>query len=180
MTTLVDDGQERFVDMLRGERNELGRTLDVVERVEASPERLDELQRCFFQPDEWVRLRASSATKRLWRTHPEWLEPYIESWVSDVSRIEQASVNWTFAQMCLELSDRLAIAQRAVATERMKGYLEHSDDWIVKKSSIATLAAWAEDDRRLANWLQPQLEKLADDPRKSVASQAKKALAKLR
>lgn len=180
MARLADEDEERFVDMLRGGRNELGRTLEVVEQIEASPARLDELHQCFFQPDAWVRLRATSATKRLWRKHPEWLDPYIESWVSDVSGIEQPSVNWTFAEMCLDLSDRLTAAQRAVAVERMKGYLEHSEDWIVKKRSMATLTTWAKDETRLSNWLQPQLERLADDPRKSVASQATKSLATLR
>lgn len=171
--------QESFTSMLDEPKNSLGRTDEVVAAIEAKPDRMQELYECLLQPDEWVRLRASSTTKRIWKSHPEWLDPYLEGWVADVAAIDQPSVNWTFAQLCFDLADRLTTAQRERARTRLQGYLERSDDWIVLNCVIQTLAAWASTEIELANWLRPHLERLIGDPRTSVARRATRALAQL-
>ena len=51
----------------------MGRTLEVVEAVLASPDRMEELYQSYFSDDEIVRLRTSSSIKRVFHTHPEWL-----------------------------------------------------------------------------------------------------------
>ena len=80
--------QESFVSMPDEPKNSLGRTDEVVAAIEAKPERMQELFECFLQPDEWVRLRASSTTKRIWKSHPEWLDPYLEGWVAEVAALD--------------------------------------------------------------------------------------------
>jgi len=98
---------EKFVEMLAGATNTLGRTEEAVALVLQSPERIEELYQCYFQPDEWVRLRVSSSFKRLWRADPDLVEPYIPGFIADVSKIDQPSANWTFSQLCLEMQDHL-------------------------------------------------------------------------
>lgn len=162
-----------------GHPNSLGRTVEVVERVLADPQRLDELYRCYFSDDEVVRLRTSSALKRVAAVHPEWLLPYVDGLLGEVARIGQPSAQWTLAQLMITLDAWLTDAQRARATDVLKRNLEASTDWIVRIQTMTTLAAWAAADEGLRAWLGPRLERLAKDPRRSVAGKALKLRAEL-
>jgi hypothetical protein len=171
---------EPFVTMLEGGHpNSLGRTEEVVDLVLAAPPRLDELYRCYFADDEVVRLRTSSALKRVCAVHPEWLVPYVDGLLGEVARIEQPSAQWTLAQLMLALEDRLTTAQRARATEVLKHHLVSATDWIVLIQTMQTLAAWGAADAAVRAWLEPHLERLGDDPRKSVAGKARRLRAGL-
>ncbi len=178
MAPLSTDAQ-RFVDMLNEPVNTLGRTEEAVELILADPALIEDLYRCYFQPDEWARLRVSSSFKRLWRADEQLVAPYLDGFVNTVSAINQPSINWTFAQMCRELDHLLTPKQRSTATERLKHYLDNSDDWIVQNSTIETLTHWAVDDPTLATWLKPRLEQFTGSTRKSVAARAGKALDRL-
>lgn len=168
---------ESFEQMLTGGHpNSLGRTVEVVETIQADPDRIEELYGCYFSDDEVVRLRTSNAFKRLWRDDPTQVAPFIPRFIEEISKIEQYSAQWTVAQLFLELDSYLSDAQRATATEIVKGYLENVDDWIVLNNCIETLATWAKSDDGLRAWLRPHLERLAADSRKSVAKRAAKAL----
>lgn len=167
---------EPFVEMLRGDTNTLGRTEEVVEMVFADPERAEEVYQLFHQPDEWVRMRAASVSKRLWRGDPQLFEPFIERWFAHVSALDQASTRWTFAQMCDECDDLLSNEQRQQAIDILRGYLTATDDWIVLNSSMPPLARWASDRPDLATAIRPDLDRLASDTRKSVAKRAQMAL----
>ena len=170
---------EPFVDMLRGARNNLGRTEEVVAEVLAQPRRIDELYDCYFQPDEWVRLRTSSSFKRIWRADETLFLPFVDRFVKVVSKIDQPSVQWTFAEMCADLAEHLSGMQRRTAKARMKKYLKTSDDWIVQNRSIETLGSWALEDAKLKGWLLPELTEFAASERKSVARRAAQWLQRL-
>jgi len=170
---------ETFVEMLNEPKNSLGRTEEVVEIVLRENGRIDELYACYFQPDEWVKLRTSSSFKRIWRADVELFRPFIAGFVTKVSKIDQPSVQWTFSQMCQDLADQLTPKQAKSATETMKGYLENSEDWIVQNTTIETLAQWAMDDQALEKWLMPKLRKFAKTGKKSVASRSSKWIEKL-
>lgn len=75
----------------------LGRTLEVVDAVLADRSRLDDLYQCYFSRNEVVRLRVSSAIKRVTAAHPEWTMAYIDRLQSDVAATDQASTQWTLA-----------------------------------------------------------------------------------
>jgi len=171
---------EAFVEMLRGDRNNLGRTEEVVALVLAEHDRIDELYQCFFQPDEWVRMRTASSFKRIWRADIALFLPYLAGWVRDVSKIVQPSIQWTFAELCIDLDSHFSVGQRRAAKTRVKTYLSESNDWIVLNRSIEALASWSRGDRKLAAWLVPILETRSADERKSVAGRAQKALDQLR
>ena len=162
--------------MLRGDRNDLGRTEEVVAVVLEDPARINELYETYFQPDEWVRLRTSSSFKRIWRADKNLFLPFLERFVNDVSKMDQPSTQWTFAEMCYELDEHLTAKQRRTAETRLKNFLEHSDDWIVQNRSIETLSTWALDDPKLREWIVPKLETFAAGSRKSVAGRAQKWL----
>jgi hypothetical protein len=144
--------------------------------VQADPALLEELFRCYFSPDEVVRLRTSNAFKRLWREHPAWIVPYIDRFIYEASVIDQPSAQWTFAQLALELDEHLTAEQRAAAKTALRRNLDRSDDWIVVNSSLQVLGRWAKDDADLRAWLTPVLERYAGDARKSVAGTAAKVI----
>ena len=171
---------ESFETMLTGGHpNSLGRTIEVVDTVLANPARLIDLYNCYFSADEVVRLRTSNALKRISKLHPAWLVPYIDRLLTEISQIEQASTQWTLANLFSVLAKEMTPAQRQAATAHMQHNLATHNDWIVLNNTMQTLADWSVNDPALVQWLIPHLERLSGDKRKSVAKRASKLLQKL-
>lgn len=172
---------ERFEAMLTGGHpNSLGRTVEVVELVLADHSRLEELYGCYFSEDDVVRLRVSSAMKRVTTERPEWTMDFIDRIQSEVAAIDQASAQWTLALIFDLLVERLSPDQRTRATEIMQENLAHHSDWIVLSNTMKVLGAWAADSPELEGWMEPHLQRLAEDERKSVARNAREVLRQLR
>ncbi len=166
-----------FEEMLTGGHpNSLGNTVEVVNLILDDKAKLEDLYQCYFSEDEVVRLRVSNAMKRICKEHPDWLVPYIDKLLTDISKINQASTQWTLAQLFLWLEDSMTEPQLEKAKEILKNNLEKSDDWIVQNTTIETLSTWAKDDEKLSLWIITRLEKFSKSDRKSVAGRAKKML----
>lgn len=166
---------ESFEIMLSGGHpNSLGRTVEVVDLVLADQNKLALLYQCYFSQDEVVRLRTSSAIKRVWRAQPDWLLPYLDRFLEEISQINQASTQWTLAEMLNELGSHLSNDHIARGKTVLKRNLEQSNDWIVLINTMQVLAVWAKHDPELKQWLAPYLDRLARDSRKSVARNAEK------
>jgi uncharacterized small protein (DUF1192 family) len=171
---------QSFEEMLTGGHpNSLGRTIEVVDLVLEDSVRLSDLYYCYFSTDEVVRLRTSNAIKRISREKAEWLVPYIDKLISEISTIQQASTQWTLAELFQTLSVFMSEIQRTKALKILKQNLETATDWIVLNNTMATLGEWAATDSELNGWLLPHLDRLSGDSRKSVAGRAKKMIAKL-
>lgn len=162
-----------------GHHNSLGRTVEVVEVVLADSARLDELYKCYFSGDEVVRLRTSSAFKRISQEQLDWLVPYIDKFLNEIAAIEQASTQWTLAILFEALTPKMSEIQFAKAVSLVRRNLTTWDDWIVLNYSMQALANWAGSDPELESWLRPHLEFRLNDERKAVAGRAKKVLAQL-
>jgi DNA phosphorothioation-dependent restriction protein DptG len=172
-------GQESFESMLTGGHpNSLGRTIEVVDLVFANSDRLLELFNCYFSTDEIVRLRTSNALKRISREKPEWLIPYIDRLIAEISTIQQASTQWTLADLFQTISNLMSKSQRDEAQKILQRNLETATDWIVLNNTMETLGEWAMANSELKEWLLPHLERLGNDPRKSVSGRAKKLFVK--
>ena len=72
------------------------------------------------------------------------------------------------------LHDSLSEEQKEKAVGVLQRNLQTSGDWIVLNSTMQTLGGWAREDEALRKWLEPQLVRLSQDDRKSVARKAKK------
>lgn len=166
-----------FEKMLTGGHpNSLGNTIEVVALILADQSKLGELYRCYFSKDEVVRLRTSNAFKRICKEHNDWLIPYIDPFLNEISKINQPSAQWTLAQLFEELSAVMTTSQLEHAKEILKYNLTHYTDWIVLNTTMQTLSDWAKKDEKLKTWLLPNLLKLSNDERKSVAGRAKKLI----
>ena len=175
-----DAGVEGFERMLTGGHpNSLGRTEEVVDLVLADPRRIEDLLDCYGSEDEVVRLRVSSALKRVSRRDPDLFAPWLDRYLDEVADLDQPSARWTLSQVSREIEDRMSAEQRVRAELLMKRNLDESDDWIVLSQTAETLGRWAAADEELRTWLRPHLEDLVCDPRKSVAGKAQRVLASL-
>jgi len=171
---------EPFAEMLKGGHpNSLGRTEDVVGIVGANRARLKELFATMADPDEVVRLRVGDALEKVCREKPGWFVEHVDRLLGDLGEIEQPSVQWHVAQMLHHLRSDLSYDQVQQATDLLQRNLTRSTDWIVLNVTMDVLTEWAHDQPRLASWLTPELKRLCEDNRKSVAKRASKRLAEL-
>lgn len=166
-----------FEDTLTGgHHNSLGNTVAVAEQVNADRSLLAELIATYASDDEVVRLRVSSALKRVAWENPKWIHAEIGTIMSWVERLKQPSAQWSVGQMLLALGPLLSPSERERAVALMKNHIEESRDWIVLNHTMETLAQWAHDDDELEAWLIPHLAQFAEDPRKSIAKRAQRLL----
>lgn len=171
---------KKFEDRLKGGHpNSLGNTIAVVEEVLANTELFDELFQCYFSTDETVRLRTSNAMKRICKAKKPVLIPYLDSFLTDIAKIDQASTQWTLAQLFEMLENEMSQDQVERAKEIMKDNLANHNDWIVLNQTMDTLTTWSKKDAELKAWLVPHLQRLTADERKSVSGRAKKILTKI-
>lgn len=172
--------KESFEEMLKGGHpNSLGRTLEVVEIIENDPSKLEELYGCYFSQDELVRLRVSNGIKRISREHREWLIPYIDRLLNEISKIDQASTKWTLAELFGTLKEFMSPEQYSKSKSILKHNLENDKDWIVINWTMQTLAEWAVTEPDLREWLKPRLVNFSKDNHKSISGRAKRLLNEL-
>jgi hypothetical protein len=117
--------------------------------------------------------------KRVTIAHPDWTMDYMDRLQSDVAAIDQASIQWTLALIFDLTRDLMSDEQRCRAAEIMQRNLANHDDWIVLNNTMKVLGVWADDDEGLRSWLRRHARRLAEDPRGSVASNARKLLKRL-
>ncbi|WP_425234384.1 hypothetical protein [Ulvibacterium sp.] len=162
-----------------GHPNSLGNTVEVVEDVIAENNLFNELFNCYFSKDEVVRLRTSNAMKRICKAKKSMLIPYIDRFLTDIAKIDQASTQWTLAQLFGMMKQEMTKSQIEQAKKIMKNNLEHHNDWIVLNQTMDTLTNWSKKDTDLKVWILPHLKRLSSDERKSVSGRAKKMIDKL-
>lgn len=166
-----------FEQMLSGGHpNSLGRTLEVFQFVLQDKDKLEDLYQCYFSEDEVVRLRVSSAMKRVCIEHPDWVYPYTDKLLSEISQIDQASTQWTLAILFRLMSELLTPEQHTSAMKILQTNLDNHTDWIVINTTMETLFEWSKTDTELHQWLIPRLERHSQSDKKSIAGRAKKYL----
>jgi hypothetical protein len=158
-----------------GHPNSLGNTLAIVEEVLANEAYFPELFNCYFSTDEVVRLRTSNAMKRICKAKKSILLPYIPRLLNEIAQIDQASTQWTLAQLFGMLTNNMSHDQRQQATAILKRNLANHGDWIVLNQTMETLTNWAMDDAALKDWLLPHLHRLSNESRKSISKKAVKS-----
>ena len=132
---------ESFEEMLTGGHpNSLGRTIEVVDIVLSNSARLSDLYNCYFSVDEIVRLRTSNGIKRISLENPEWLVPYIDKLISEISKINQPSVQWTLANLFQTLSVFMSETQKTSAKKILRDNLENYAGWIVLNNTMDALS----------------------------------------
>jgi hypothetical protein len=164
------------IELTGGHPNSLGNTEEVVAKVLKDHAKLQDLYDCYKSEDAVVRLRVSSAMKRICKAQPDWIMEYLDKFQSEISSLDQPSAKWSLAQMFMWLDEKMSEGQRARAIEIMKHNLETDDDWIVQNNTAESLAHFAQADAHLKEWLIPQLEKMKSSRHNSVTRRAQKLI----
>jgi len=169
---------ESFVDMLAvgGRSNSLGRAEEVVANVLQDKSRLEELYRCLFNDDAWVRMRAADSLEKVCRAHPDWLLAYVDRFSTEVATSTQPSIQWHLAQMYAEVT--LSASQKRFAIGWLKQLLSSPQvDWIVVANSMETLAQFVREGAVPAAELVELLETQQRHRSKSVVKRADRLMA---
>lgn len=171
---------ENFEAMLTGGHpNSLGRTEEVAALVLADDGRFAELFDCYRSENDVVRMRVSSAMKRIEPTRRDLILAYLDRFLEEIGALDQPSAQWTLAQLFERIEPDMNAEQKRKALALLKRNLTENPDWIVLNMTMATLFDWSKQDDALREWLRPQLERLTGESRKSVAGRARKLLAQL-
>jgi len=161
-----------------GHPNSLGNTVSVVDQVLADRGLLAELVACYRSDDAVVRLRVSSAVKRVAQQQPAWVATHLDELLGWIAEIGQASTKWTLSTLFVLLDANMTVPQRDRAISIMQANL-HYDDWIVQNTTAESLAHFARERPELATWLVPELQTLTGSRHKSVRGRAQNLLASL-
>jgi len=164
------------VELTGGHPNSLGNTEEVVSVILKDHNKLQDLYDCYQSEDAVVRLRVSSAMKRISKAQPEWIIEYLDRFQEETSTLDQPSAKWSLAQIFMWLDEKMSQKQRIRAIEIMKYNLETDDDWIVQSTTAESLAHFAGSDTSLKEWLLPRLEKMKGSRHNSVARKAQKLI----
>ena len=165
--------KEKFEIMLSGGHpNSLGRTLEVVDIILNDEGSLECLFECYSSDNPTVRLRVSNAFKRIFRQKPNWFVGYVDKFQSLIPTLNQASAEWTLAQLHLEFINLLNEAQKSKAIDISREQLRNSKDWIVIIQNINFLEKVAKEDEALRHWLLTKLNLISKDSRKAVSKRA--------
>lgn len=162
-----------------GHPNSLGNTVEVVAAVGDNPDLLAELIATYASDDPVVRLRVSSALKRVAADHPGMVHDALGGIMAWVRDIDQPSAWWSLSQLFRALKDQLSASEHADALELMKSVLTTHDDWIVINQTMGTLGEWARTDESLRHWLLPVLEGFTHEARVSISKRAQRYLTQL-
>jgi TPR repeat protein len=171
---------ENFAEMLSvgGKSNSLGRVNDVISLVQNDRSRLDDLYRCLFFEDAWVRMRAADALEKICREHPDWLLAYLDRFPKDLASSNQPSIQWHLAQIYGEVT--LTPEQKAFAIDWLKRLLATVEvDWIVSANAMDTLAQFARDGSVPKSELRKLVKIQQKHKSKSVVRRASKLLESL-
>jgi len=150
----------------------------VVDLVLRDKHRLEELYKCLFNEDAWIRMRAIDSVEKIARVHPDWIEPYIDRIAKDLASSDQPSIQWHIAEIYREVT--LTVSQKKVAIGWLKERLaSHQVDWIVATNSMKTLAQFVRDGSVSKSELRRLLEIQCRHKSNAVVKRATKLLVEL-
>jgi hypothetical protein len=160
-----------------GDRRSVGRVNEVVDEVLVEPALFDHLFAGVLSENPLIRMRAADAIKKITARRPEYLQPYKQSLLERVARIEQQEVRWHVAQMLPRLA--LDQAERQEAVRTLRGYLEDRSR-IVQTFALQALADLAEMDSTLRGQVTSLIKQMVQTGSPAVKSRSRKLLAGLR
>ena len=160
-----------------GDRRSIGRSNEVVNLVLRNPKILEIVFEGLLSDDPVLRMRCADVLEKVTALHPEYLDPYKERLIREISMIEQQEVRWHVAQMFSRID--LNQDERQAIVEVLSIYLK-DESKIVKTFSMQALADIAEQDTKLRPIIIGQLGVLTEKGSQAMKSRGRKLLSRLR
>ena len=130
-----------------GDLRSIGRSEEVVQDILENPALFGEVFDGMLSEDPRVRMRSADALEKVSSRHPEYLQPFKNRLINEISKIEQQELRWHVAQMFSYLA--VSTQERAEIVRILLFYLDADRSRIVKVCSIQTLADLAERDKSI-------------------------------
>ncbi len=123
-----------------------------------------------------IRMRAADTIEKVSSQHPEWLQPFKERLIQDVSKTRQKEVRWHVAQMLCYLN--LDASDRPGVLKILKEYLDDKSK-IVQVMAMQTLAEIAESDHKYRRTVLTLIEEQILTGSAAVKSRGRKLILQL-
>ena len=160
-----------------GDLRSIGRADEVVQDILENPALFGEVFEGMLNDDPRVRMRSADAVEKVSSKHPEYLQPFKDRLINEVSKIRQQEVCWHVAQMFSYLEIDGTEKEQIVSI--LLSYLDTTKSKIVKVFSIQTLADLAEKDEVLRPVVIRKLEEIMATGSPAMISRAKKLIGML-
>lgn len=159
------------------DRRSIGNSNEVVVEVLANPSLFETVFNGMQSDDPVLRMRCADVVEKITAHHSEYLVPYKQCLIHEISQINQQEVRWHVAQMFSRLE--LSKNERQDILEILTDYLKDKSK-IVKTFSMQALADIAEHDDELRPRIIRQLEILTKDGSPAMRSRGRKLLSILK
>jgi len=168
----------RILQKLKGgDLRSIGKAEEVVNDILEKPALFAEVFEGMLNDDPLVRMRSADALEKVSSKHPEYLQPFKNRLINDISRIKQQEVRWHVAQMFSYLEvDKM---ERDEIIRILLFYFDTDRSKIVKVCSMQTLADFARKDEAIRPEVVMKLEEIVEAGSPAMVNRAKKLLAKL-
>jgi HEAT repeat protein len=128
-----------------GDLRSIGRAEEVCREVLGNPELFSIVFNGILSEKPVIRMRAADAIEKVSSKHPEYLQPFKETLIKKISKIQQKEVRWHVAQMFSYL--RLEAPETDRVVEILLEYLR-DESRIVQTCALQALADVAARDER--------------------------------
>lgn len=161
-----------------GDLRSIGRANEVVEDILSNPALFCEVFEGITNNDPRVRMRSCDALEKVCSKHPEYLQPFKERLINEISQMKQQEVQWHVAQMFsyLELSSK----ERDKIITILLSYIDTSNSNIVTVCSLQTLTNLALKDGEIRSLVCKTIQKAMRNASPAVVSRGKKLINQLK
>lgn len=161
-----------------GDLRSIGKSNEVVQDILKTPSLFEEVFKGLLADDPVIRMRSADVIEKVSKVHPEYLQPYKDRLIKEVSEVNQQEVRWHLAQMFsyLEL-DREEIT---IVANILSLWINLENSKIVIVNSIQTLAEFAKKDKSIRPMVLRKLENIIKNSSPSVASRGNKLIKELK
>ena len=160
-----------------GDLRSIGRSEEVVQDILDNPTLFSEVFEGMLDDDPLVRMRSADALEKASSKHPDYVQPFKDRLINEVSQVRQQEVRWHVAQMFSYLE--VNKAERNEIVRILISYLETEKSRIVKVFSLQTLFNLAQKNKAIRPRVIKKLEETIESGSPAMKNRAEKLLNKL-
>ena len=146
----------------------------MVEDILKNPKLFAKVFEGMLHDDPRVRMRSADALEKVSSRYSEYLQPFKDRLINEVSKIEQQEVRWHVAQMFSYL--KLNKRERDIVVKILISYIDSSKSNIIKVFSMQTLADLAEKDDKIKPVILKKLKEINKTGSPAVVNRGKKLI----
>ena len=160
-----------------GDLRSIGKAEEVVEDILRNPSLFTEVFDGMLHEDPRVRMRSADALEKVTKIHPEFLQPFKNRLINEISEIQQQEVRWHVAQMFSYLVLTKSDMKNIITI--LFSYIDSSNSNIVKVFSLQTLADIAMKDPSFKPKVIEKLKQMVNSGSPAIVNRCNKLINKL-